>query len=311
MDRKNFIIFGGTGFLGGVIKDQFTKRQGFKVEAPSRKELDLLNLQQTIDFVAQQPSGSVFINCAAVVGSVHTGMEREMALVEENTRINLNIFTALSNYKNTFYLINFLSNCIYPHQVELQTEDLLYEGSPHFTARAYAHTKRHALQMFDILNSKENAHIQQLILPGLFGAGNHLDEKRLHAFDGIIVRMLKAQADGENYFEVYGTGSPVREWVPVSEVAIATRLVAESEFNAPSVLNFSIGFHESIWETTKRIKRLIGYSGELVRNENYVDGAPVKILSNDLFKKSYTSYKNNNDVDTETLKGINYYKKKM
>lgn len=311
MSKKNLIIFGGTGFLGNIVKKHLVQYKQFKVLAPARNELDLLNLEQTFDFVHRQPNNSVFINCAAVVGSVHAGMEREISLIEQNSRINLNIFTALSNFANKFYLINFLSNCIYPHQIDVQKENLIFEGEPHFTARAYAHTKRHAMQIFDILNSKKNSHVQQLILPGLFGAGNHLDEERLHAFDGIIIRMIKAHLGGANYFEVYGTGSPIREWVPASEVAIATKIVIDSEFDAPPILNFSIGFHESIWDTTKRIKRLIGYKGKLQKNEQYVDGANVKILNSDLFKKSFSKYINTSDIDIETLKCINYYREKI
>ena len=100
MSKENLIIFGGTGFLGNIIKKHLIKYKQFKVLAPTRNELDLLNLEQTIDFVHSQPSNSVFINCAAVVGSVHAGMEREISLIEQNSRINLNIFTSLSNFAN-------------------------------------------------------------------------------------------------------------------------------------------------------------------------------------------------------------------
>ena len=309
MTKQHIVIFGASGFLGTTIKNLFLQSSKYIVSAPTRSDVNLLDLSETAAFISKHPSKSLFINCAAIVGSVHSGMGRERAIIEENTRLNLNIFSALSEFDKFFSFINFLSNCIYPYKIEEQSEDLLYQGEPHHTARAFAHTKRHAMQMFEILDDKKNAKVHQLILPGLFGAGNHLEENRLHAFDGIIVRMLKAQSQNIKSFEVYGTGKPIREWVPVSAVASAVEMISNVSKSAPSVLNFSVGFNESIWDTTLRIQELIGYTGEIVRNEDYVDGAAVKILKNNLFKKSYPGHSLDVNIDYEILKSIKYYEK--
>lgn len=309
MTQQNVAIFGASGFLGSAITSLFHQSGKYRLLTPTRGDLNLFDISDTLAFVRKQPSETLFINCAAVVGSVHSGMERETAILEENTRLNLNIFSALSDFNHSFSVINFLSNCIYPHTVEEQSEELLYDGEPHPTARAYAHSKRHAMQMFEILKDKKNSKVHQLILPGLFGAGNHLDENRLHAFDGIIVRMLKANRENTKRFEVYGTGKPVREWVPVSAVASAAEMICNTKNLAPSILNFSVGFNESIWDTTLRIQKLIGYKGEIVRNEDYVDGAAVKILRNNLFQKSYPKHAFDVDIDFEIIKSIKFYEK--
>jgi GDP-L-fucose synthase len=309
MQNNNIVVFGAAGFLGSAIKNLFLKEKHNNVLVPDRSEVNLLELNQTSNFVNAQPANTLFVNCAATVGSVHSGLERELELIDVNTRLNLNLYSALRKFIHPFKLINFLSNCIYPHKIEVQSEDLLYEGEPHHTARAFAHSKRHAMQMFEILNTNENSKVQQLILPGLFGAGNHLDENRLHAFDAIIVRMLKAHRQGLTQFEVYGSGAPVREWVPVSAVAAVTEMIHKSTKSVPTILNFSVGFNESIWDTTLRIQKLIGYKGEIVRNEAYVDGAPVKILRNNLFQKSYPKHSLDVDIDFEIVKSIKFFKK--
>jgi len=308
MSKKNIVVFGASGFLGKNIKKLFEQEKNYQILCPSRKEVDLLKFDELNDFIISQPEETVFINSAAVVGSVHSGLEREILLIDENTRLNLNIFSSLSKLESRFVLINYVSNCIYPHKVNVQSEDLIYEGEPHFTARAFAHTKRHAMQMFEILNTKKNANVNQLILPGLFGEGNHLEENRLHAFDGIIVRMIKAKRQKINKFEVYGTGKPIREWVPALAVSLATKILCDNDNpDTPSILNFSIGFNESIWDTTLRIKNILGYEGEIVKNESFVDGAPIKVLNNKKFLQHYPEYDLNIDVDNEILKSIKYY----
>jgi len=308
LTKKNVVIFGSSGFLGGQITELFSQSGKYILTTPNRNDLDLLDSNATQAFVSKQLSDTLYLNCAAVVGSVHSGMEREVAIIEENTQINLNIFSALSKLNSTFSLINFLSNCMYPETVHEQSEELLFEGIPHHTARAYAHTKRHAMQMFNVLNDKKNAKVYQLILPGLFGAGNHLDESRLHAFDAIIVRMIKAKRANARSFEVYGTGMPIREWVPVSAVADVVSMIDSSDKNDLSIFNFSVGFNESIWDTTLRVKRILGYNGEIVANNSYADGAPIKILVNNLFKDAYPDYSLNVDIDEEVRKSIAYYK---
>lgn len=311
LEKKNIVIFGGNGFLGNKIFHLFSKNKNNKVLAPTRNQINLTDQASTEEFIKAQPSYTLFINCAAVVGSVHSGMNRESRIIDENTRLNLNIFTGLSGLNKHFSFINFLSNCIYPETVHTQIESQLYDGMPHHSARAYAHTKRHAMQMFNILAEKNNASVHQLILPGLFGAGNHLEEERLHAFDAIIVRMIKAKRNNKNIFEVYGTGSPIREWVPARTVAEAVQMIDSSEKKGPEVLNFSIDFSESIWDTTLRIKRLLGYTGKIVQNTNYIDGAPIKILDNKLFRNKYPEFHPAVDIDAEVQSSINYYENNL
>ena len=113
----------------------------------------------------------ILINSAAIVGSVHFGLEQENLLIEENTKINLNIFSALNQVDIRFKLLNYLSNCLYPHKTDIQREPEIFEGEPHASALAYAHTKRHSMILFEILKNKKNCSINQLILPGVFGAG--------------------------------------------------------------------------------------------------------------------------------------------
>jgi GDP-L-fucose synthase len=132
---------------------------------------------------------------------------------------------------------------------------------------------------------------QNIILPNVFGPGDHLDPHRSHALNAIIVRMLKSQKNNLENFEVWGTGKPKREWIFVEDVSRIIEEIITKKINNFFLLNVAQNKSYSINKTADIIKNTLHYNCKIVNNKKYPDGAPLKQLSEKNFKKYFKSFK--------------------
>jgi GDP-L-fucose synthase len=133
-----------------------------------------------------------------------------------------------------------------------------------------------------------------------------MDPNHTHALDGMIIRMIKAQRDGQEQFEIWGSGSPKREWIYVEDFC---NLLIEGANRGIKIypLNMAQGRGHSIRESAEIIKSKLQYEGELFFNTEYADGDPVKVLDDTEFRKEFPSY-TFWDHDKAIEKTIRYYK---
>jgi len=284
------LILGEEGFVGKSLKTFLLNEGSQEVVGVSKQSgTNLLSFESTYSAL-ERHSPDVVINCAAHVGSVHYGMERPATLFHENMTMVLNIFKAVKEFDSQIKMINLISNCVYPSQAEIQVETELWDGSPHHSALPYASTRRMILIMAESYFQENGIRSKNIILPGIFGPGNHTDIERVHALDGIIIRMLKAKKAKENEFEIWGTGKPIREWCYIDDLVNVLSKSLSSEFSH-SPLNIANGRGYSIAETAEITKEVISYPGKLKFNTNYEDGAPIKILDNSKFIEVFGNFK--------------------
>ena len=144
---------------------------------------------------------------------------------------------------------------------------------------------------------------------GIYGPGDSTDPNKVHALNGMIIRMLESMDAKHDSFEIWGTGKPVREWIYIDDVCkiMLQSLSCDSEMIEP--LNIAQGKGFSIAETAGCISKSTGFEGELTFNTKYQDGAPIKILSDDRFKEVFPNYKYHNhqagiDKTVEYYKGV-------
>jgi hypothetical protein len=131
-----------------------------------------------------------------------------------------------------------------------------------------------------------------LIISNSYGPGDYMDEERTHAMNGIIMRMIKAKNNNDPQFTLWGTGTPVREWIYMEDAAKIIKLIIDDEMydNLPNPINLGQQHGVSIMDTVMTVKSALNYDVEIVCDTTKQDGAPVKVLGNQLFKKHFSSF---------------------
>ena len=145
-----------------------------------------------------------------------------------------------------------------------------------------------------------------LMFSGIYGPGDSTDPNKVHALNGMIIRMISAVKSGDDKFEIWGTGKPIREWIYIDDVCNILLQSAQKEKIIEPV-NIAQGKGFAISETAGNIAKAIGYEGELTFNTDYQDGAPIKILGMGRFKdifKDYVFY----DHQEGVRQTVEYYK---
>ena len=302
------IIFGGHGFIGSAVAEKYREMGYEDVFQLSRSDnVDLMDLDGTTK-VIQKLSPDIVVNCTAYVGSVHYGMGHPAEIINVNTLMTLNLYKAIEISKLNISVINPISNCTYPGQADIQIEENWWDGAPHFSALSYASARRMTYSISLAYNQQHGIDSKNFILCGIYGPGNHIDENRIHALDGLILRMIRSKRKGDKVFEVWGTGEPIREWCFIDDVAelLVLGSLLKKERVYPTNLAQEKGY--SIRETVEIISEATSYDGELLFNKNYEDGAPKKILSKKKFEKLFPDFKFT-DIADGVKKSVNYFEK--
>jgi GDP-L-fucose synthase len=273
--RELVAVLGHTGFLGGVVARKLAEAEVPHVGASLSAGLDLRELPALrVWFEGHRPAS--VLNCAAYVGGIQFGLKHPVAIFENNLQITLNIYRCCAEFEVT-RLVNPISNCIYPSGATLFREPEVWDGplddsvliygmarKMHFVgARAYA-------QEFglDPIN---------VVLPNLYGPGDHFDPLRSHALGGLISKIVDAHRHRRPEVVIWGSGRPVREWLYVDDGADAMLAGLRAE-SFGDLINVGTGQGSSILETAELIRDLVGYQGALVCDTSKMDGAPWKTL---------------------------------
>ena len=310
LKNKKILILGSGGFIGSTLL-KFLKNKKLKtLEYSKKKKQNLLKLNHFLNFLNKNKP-SIIINCAAVHGSVHFVLNNPAKVIFENMKISLNIYEAikLSKLKNVT-VINPLANCSYSGNDKIQREENWWNGIPHESSIAYGCTKR-LLQV--IGNSYEKQHkiiSKNFLLPGVYGPNNHLTDEKLHALDGLILRMAKAKKNNVKIFKIWGSGKPIREWCYIDEVIKFIYLLITTNKKITYPINLAQKKGYSIKSLALIIKKLLKYDGKIFFDKKFPDGAKVKILDNKKFKKFFPKFKFTK-IENGIKNSISYYKSKI
>src|SRR5207247_974779 len=144
------------------------------------------------------------------------------------------------------------------------------------------------------------------LVPNAYGPGDASDPDRVHALNGIIIRLLRARKAGERRFEIWGSGRPVREWVYVDDAA---RVLVQSLEGGPQIdpINLAQKRGHSIAEIAALAATILGYEVELVFNTRYPDGAPSKILDDRRFRERFPDFRFT-PIEEGIARTIDYYR---
>jgi len=289
-NKKKILILGGTGFIGSAISKSLKKNYNIKIFSRAefgdlRKELSLKK------FLSKNKNFDYIINCAAHVGGLKYLARNSADITTDNILIYLNVYKNLIKFKNKPVVINLISNCFYPSKLKIQSEENWQDGKMHDSVESFGIGKRVLVILSKNYDKQYNIKTLNLILPNAFGPGDHLDPERSHALNAIIVRMIKSKNDGDNSFEVWGSGKPKREWIYVEDVVRVMKLLLNKKIKNSLILNIGQNKAFSINEIAFTIKKILKYKCKIKNNRKYPDGAPLKQLSNFKFKKYFKNFK--------------------
>lgn len=267
------LVLGNTGFLGKHV-ERLASKEGLETRGLSLSTgLDLRN-PGTLENRLKDWNPSVIINCAAHVGGLAYSRKKQATVLADNVRMTLSLFDFIS--KNpTIRLVNPIANCAYPGELSSFREGDFWSGSIHESVLGYGGARRFSVLASQAYREEFAVEVVDVVLPNLYGPGDHLDAVRAHALGGLVFRILVAVEESLEEVVVWGSGNPIREWLYVEEAARALVLASGVE-NPPDFVNVGTGDSISIANLAAMIAEVAGYTGDFVFDTSFPDGAAEK-----------------------------------
>ncbi len=291
--QKRIFIAGHNGMVGSAILKVLKKNKNIKILTRRRKELDLTNQDSVRKFFDYEKPNEVYI-AAAKVGGIFANNTYPAEFITENLLIQTNIIQSAFNFgiKKLLFLG---SSCIYPRLCDqpISEKDLL-NGYLEKTNEPYAIAKIAGIKVCESYNrqySESHGIDYRSIMPtNLYGPGDNYHEKNSHVIPALIRRIHNAKIKNLEKVEIWGTGSPKREFLHVDDLAEACVYVLNldksriNKFIDPmcSHINVGTGLDTTIKDLAFKISKIINYNGLLEFDRSKPDGTPRKLLNTSL-----------------------------
>ena len=279
--KKNSRIYvaGHRGLVGSAIVRNL-KANGFtNIITRTHAELDLTNQADVRKFFEEERPEYVFL-AAAKVGGIHANNTYPADFIYDNLMIQNNLIKAAHDFKVTKLL--FLgSTCIYPKMAPQPIrEEYLLTGALEETNEAYAVAKIAGLEMCKFFKRQYGDNFISCMPTNLYGPNDNFDLKSSHVLPALIRKFHEAKVNGAETVEVWGTGTPLREFIYVDDMAAACVFLMEN-YDGEQHVNIGTGEEVSIRQLAETVKEVVGFEGELVFNTDMPDGTPRKLTTVD------------------------------
>ena len=305
--QAKIYIAGHRGLVGSALVRKFQELGYDNLILKTRNELNLLNQQDVADFFAVEKPEYVFL-AAAKVGGIGANSTYPADFVYENIMIQTNIIH--SAYKNNTKKLLFLgSSCIYPKMAEQPIkEESLLTGELEPTNDAYAIAKIAGIKMCQAYNKQYGTNYISVMPTNLYGPNDNFDLEKSHVFPALIRKFHEAKINKEAEVVVWGTGTPIREFLYVDDLAEAC-IYLMNNYNDDKIVNIGTGVGVTIRELAESIAKVVGYEGKLVFDTSKPDGTPIKI--NDVSYLNSLGWQAKTDLLSGIEKTYNWYKSKL
>ena len=274
-DAKIYLA-GHKGLVGSAILRRL-KELGYRnLVFKTKSELDLKDQQKVKKFFQTERPDYVFL-AAAKVGGIFANATYPADFIYDNLAIETAVlhFSYLYEVKKALFLG---SSCIYPRLAPqpIKEEDLL-TGPLEPTNELYAIAKIAGLRMCQAYRRQYGVNFICAMPTNLYGPNDNFDPNNAHVIPALIKKFHDAKVNGESFVEVWGTGSPRREFLYVDDLADAVMFLME-HYNGADPINVGVGEDKTIKELALLIKEVVGYRGEIRFDPSKPDGTPRKLL---------------------------------
>ena len=278
MDKK-ILIFGSKGLVGSSVNRIFSI-DNYEIFPSSREDTNLFNLQE-VQSLIESFKPNIIVNAAAKVGGILANNTHRSEFLIQNLKININILESIIPFPNT-KIINLGSSCIYPLDAPNPIKESSFmDGKLEPTNSPYAMAKLTAIELGRSLNLQFGHKVINLMPTNLYGPNDNFDGEASHVIPGLINKMYHAKLNKDDKFLIWGTGSPLREFLYVDDLARGIKFIIEENIE-DDLINIGSGSEISIKDLGRTIKEVVGYKGSLDFDKTKPDGNPRKLLDSSI-----------------------------
>ncbi|MCZ2298236.1 MAG: GDP-L-fucose synthase [Chitinophagales bacterium] len=274
-DSKIYIA-GHRGMVGSAIVRNLQQKGFSNIIYKTSNELDLRNQQAVNDFFEKEKPQFVFL-AAAKVGGIVANNTYRADFIYENLMIEANIIHAAFINK-TEKLLFLGSSCIYPKLApQPLKEEYLLSGYLEETNQPYALAKIAGIELCNSYRRQYNCNFISAMPTNLYGPNDNYDLNNSHVLPALLRKFITAKKQNDSFVELWGTGTPKREFLHVDDLAEACYFLM-LHYNEEGLVNVGVGEDLTILELAQLIKKITGYTGEIKLNTSKPDGTPRKLL---------------------------------
>jgi len=285
MKNKRVYVAGHNGMVGSAIVRKLNMLGCESIIIKTRDELDLTNQHAVANFFKEEKIDNVIL-AAAKVGGIHANNTYPADFIYENLMIETNIIhnAYLANVERLLFLG---SSCIYPKYAEQpMKEDSLLTGKLEPTNEPYAIAKIAGIKLCESYNRQYGTDFRSVMPTNLYGPGDNFHPENSHVIPALVRRIHEAKVNNSKSVTIWGTGSPLREFLYVDDMADAALYLLNMEkskyFSGNDAMlshvNIGAGVDCSIKDVVEMLKILINYSGAVEFDTSKPDGSPRKLM---------------------------------
>jgi GDP-L-fucose synthase len=276
------LVAGGSGLVGSAIVREL-KRLNQDVIGISSKDVDLLDRSKTFEFINNLKPTSI-IDSAAKVGGIGGNNSYPVEFLSQNLQIQSNLMDAAHEAKVSKFI--FLgSSCIYPKDcAQPIKEEYLLTGELEQTNSAYAVAKIAGIELIKSYR-KEYGYKWISVMPtNMYGPNDNFDLENGHVLPVLIRKFIEAKRSGSGKVTLWGSGSPLREFLHVDDLAKAV-VVCMDKYDDSKQINIGSGQEVSIKDLADKISNTVGFNGEIIWDSSKPDGTKRKVLDSSKITK--------------------------
>jgi GDP-L-fucose synthase len=278
LQGKRVWVAGHRGMVGSAIVRRLGS-EGCEVLTAGREIVDLKRQDQTGDWIAQSKPDAIFL-AAATVGGILANSVYPADFLYDNLMIEANIIEAA--HRNGVAKLLFLgSSCIYPKLAPQPiTEDSLLTGPLEETNEWYAIAKIAGIKLAQAYRKQHGRDFISAMPTNLYGPNDNFDLNSSHVLPALIRKVHEAKARGDATVEIWGTGTPRREFLHADDCADALVFLMKT-YSGDTHVNVGSGEDVTILELAQLVCQVVGFEGEIVHDLTKPDGTPRKLMSAD------------------------------
>lgn len=274
-DSKIYIA-GHNGMVGSAIV-RLLKNNGYtNIITRSSQQLDLRNQASVNEFFLQEKPEFVFL-AAARVGGIQANNTYRGSFLYENLMIEANVIEA-SRINDVKKLLFLGSSCIYPKFApQPLNESSLLTGSLEYTNEPYAIAKIAGIKLCETYRDQYGCNYISVMPTNLYGPNDNYDLENSHVLPALISKINHAKKEHSDSVVIWGTGTPMREFMHVDDLAEACYFLMKN-YNEKELINAGYGEDISIQELAQLVKKIVGFSGKIENDLSKPDGTPKKLM---------------------------------
>lgn len=276
LPQDKIYIAGHRGMVGSAILRRLQAQGLENFALATSQELDLRVQSEVQEFFRREKPDYVFL-AAAKVGGILANNTYRAEFLYDNLMMEANVIDAA--WRNGVQKLMFLgSSCIYPKMApQPLKEDYLLTGLLESTNEPYAIAKIAGIKLCDAYRSQYGCNFISVMPTNLYGPNDNYHPENSHVLPAMLRKFHEAKQKNEPAVTIWGTGSPLREFLHVDDLADACYYLMQ-HYNEPGLVNIGVGADISILELAQMVSRIVGFEGEIRHDLDKPDGTPRKLM---------------------------------